>query len=284
MAQPAVRSSTRKQANTATPNKTTPVAPCGSKLSKAKQNASAVAPGEGGASAVENTPKLKQIAYDKLLRAIVQGRLDLGEPLSENDLARALNLSKAPIRESLGELRLRGLVEVVQRSGTYVFSPTADQIAQLCDYRALLETNALVISFRREPKTLVATLRHIVTRMKQAQLNQDFFANNELDKQFHMTLIRLSGNRYLTESYEHIGLTVEALRYRVMNTSLYHSKVQEEHARLVELIASGQIAKAARLLEQHIQRVSRVQSEAEWGGGRLKRKDYRFRNYAEILI
>jgi DNA-binding GntR family transcriptional regulator len=77
---------------------------------------------------------------------------------------------------------------------------------------------------------------------------------------------------------------VEALRYRVMSTSLYHSKVQEEHARLVELIAGGQIAKAARLLEQHIQRVRRVQSEAEWGGGRLKRKDYRFRNYAEILI
>jgi DNA-binding GntR family transcriptional regulator len=284
MAQPAVRTSTRKQRDAITPEKTAPEEMCSSKVSKANQNASVAAPGECVAGAVQSSPKLKQIVYDKLLRAIVQGRLDLGEPLSENDLARALNLSKAPIRESLGELRVRGLVEVVQRSGTYVFSPTADQIAQLCDYRALLETNALVISSRREPKALVETLRHIVTRMKEAQLHQDLFANNELDKQFHMTLIRLSGNRYLTESYEHIGLTVEALRYRVMSTSLYHSKVQEEHARLVELIAGGQIAKAARLLEQHIQRVRRVQSEAEWGGGRLKRKDYRFRNYAEILI
>ena len=230
------------------------------------------------------SPKLTQMVYDKLLRAIVQGRLDLGEPLSENDLARALNLSKAPIRESLGELRVRGLVEVVPRSGSYVFSPTPDQIAELCDYRALLETNALAISVKREPKALVTTLRRIVTCMKEAHRADDMSANNELDKQFHMTLIRLSGNRYLTESYEHIGLTVEALRYRVMSTSLYRSKVQEEHARLVDLIASNQIARASRVLESHIQRVKRVQSKAEWGSGRLKRKDYHFRDYADILI
>lgn len=230
------------------------------------------------------SPKLTQMVYDKLLRAIVQGRLDLGEPLSENDLARALNLSKAPIRESLGELRVRGLVEVVPRSGSYVFSPTPDQIAELCDYRALLETNALAISVKREPKALVTTLRRIVACMKEAHRADDMSANNELDKQFHMTLIRLSGNRYLTESYEHIGLTVEALRYRVMSTSLYRSKVQEEHARLVDLIASNQIARASRVLESHIQRVKRVQSKAEWGSGRLKRKDYHFRDYADILI
>jgi DNA-binding GntR family transcriptional regulator len=232
----------------------------------------------------EPVQKLTQMAYDKLLRAIVQGRLDLGEPLSENDLARALNLSKAPIRESLGELRLRGLVEVVPRSGSYVFSPTAEQIAELSDYRALLETNALRISMKRDPKTLSAALRRIVASMKAAHLREDQTAINELDQEFHMTIIRLSNNRYLTESYEHISLTVEALRYRVMSTSLYRSKVQEEHTRLADLIAKNQYARASRILESHIQRVQRVQSTAEWGSGRLKRKDYHFRDYSEILI
>ena len=230
------------------------------------------------------SPKLTQMVYGKLLRAIVQGRLDLGEPLSENDLARALNLSKAPIRESLSELRVRGLVEVVPRSGSYVFSPTPEQIAELCDYRSLLETNALHISMKREPKALVATLRRIVLRMREAHRDNDVFAGNELDKQFHMSIIQLSRNRYLCESYEHIDLTVEALRYRIMSTSLYRSKVQEEHAHITELLAGNQLARATRVLESHIQRVKRVQSKAEWGSGRLKRKDYRFRDYAEILL
>ena len=232
----------------------------------------------------EPSPKLTQMAYDKLLRAIVQGRLDLGEPLSENEIARALNLSKAPIRESLGELRLRGLVEVIPRSGSYVFSPTAQQVTELCDYRALLETNALRISMKRDLKALVVALRRIVVRMEAAHREEDQVATNELDKEFHMAIIRTSENRYLTESYEHIGLTVEALRYRVMSTSLYRSKVQEEHARLTDLIAKNQLARASRILESHIQRVRRVQGTAEWGPGRLKRKDYHFRDYSTILL
>lgn len=239
---------------------------------------------KGDLNQSEPSPKLTHTAYDKLLRAIVQGRLDLGEPLSENEIARALNLSKAPIRESLGELRLRGLVEVIPRSGSYVFSPTAKQISELCDYRALLETNALRISMQREPKALVTTLRRIVANMKAANRNEDQVVTNDLDKEFHMSIIWLSGNRYLTESYEHIGLTVEALRYRVMSSSLYRSKVHEEHARLVDLIATKQLARASRVLESHIQRVIQVQSTADWGSGRLKRKDYRFRDYSKILL
>ena len=233
--------------------------------------------------AAEPRPKLTQIAYDKLLKAIVQGRLDLGEPLSENDLARAMNLSKAPIRESLGELRLRGLVEVIPRSGSYVFSPTAEQIAELCDYRALLETNALQISMKRASKALVASLRRILVSMRTAQRGADMLTINELDKEFHTAIIHHSENRYLTESYEHIGLTVEALRYRVMSTSQYRSKVHDEHERFVDLLTKHQTQQAIRMLESHIQRVKRVQSTAEWGPGRLRRKDYRFRDYAEIL-
>ena len=233
---------------------------------------------------IADSPKLTQMVYGKLLRAIIEGRLDLGEPLSENDLARAFHLSKAPIRESLSELRVRGLVEIVPRSGSYVFSPNAQQIKELCDYRALLETNALRISMSCKPKLLVAGLRRIVLQMKEANRDEDIIAGNELDKEFHTSIIRLSENRYLSESYEHIGFTVEALRYRVMSTSLYRSKVQEEHARVTELLAGNQVSRAARLLESHIQRVKRVQSKAEWGHGRLKRKDYHFRDYAEILL
>lgn len=234
----------------------------------------------------KNAPgrKLTQLAYERLLRAIVQGRLDLGEPLSENDLAQAMNLSKAPIRESLGELRLRGLVEVIPRSGSYVFSPTAEQIAELCDYRILLEINALRISINRDAKALVTELRRILAAMEAAQRNGDPLTINELDKKFHMAIIRHGKNRYLTESYEHIGLTVEALRYRVMSTSQYRNRVHEEHVRFVDLLAKGQIAMATRVLEKHIQRVKRVQSTAEWGPGRLRRKDYRFRDYSEILL
>src|SRR5580692_8513149 len=109
-------------------------------------------------SSVSDT-RLTQMAYEKILNAIVYGRLDLGEPLSENDLAKALEVSKAPIRQSLNELRLKGLVIVIPQSGSYVFSPTREEIEELCDFRLLLEQRALDVSMKNAGTAMLRSLR-----------------------------------------------------------------------------------------------------------------------------
>src|ERR1700749_2865837 len=117
------------------------------------------------AAAAASDTKLTQMAYEKILKAIVYGRLDLGEPLSENDLAKALEVSKAPIRQSLNELRLKGLVVVIPQSGTYVFSPTREEIEDLCDFRLLLEQRALSVSMEHSASAMLRALKKIVEKM-----------------------------------------------------------------------------------------------------------------------
>src|SRR5687767_15504799 len=113
-------------------------------------------------------PNLTRVAYEKIRAAIVYGPLDLGEPLSENALAKALGMSKAPIRAAMSELRLKGLVEVVPQSGTYVFSPTRQDIEDLCDFRFLLEGEALEAAVRHSGPALLAALEPIAQAMQQA--------------------------------------------------------------------------------------------------------------------
>jgi DNA-binding GntR family transcriptional regulator len=60
-------------------------------------------------------------AFDRIRDAIVSGGLEFGEPLSETQIAKALGMSKAPVRAAFIELRDKGLVTVVPQSGTYVF-------------------------------------------------------------------------------------------------------------------------------------------------------------------
>lgn len=227
--------------------------------------------------------KLTHIVYEKILRAIVYGKLDLGEPLSENDLANALGVSKAPIRESLNELRLKGLVFVVPQSGSYVFSPTREQIQELCDFRSLLEERALRLSMENDAKSLVASLRKIEREMKKANKSEDRLKSNVLDTDFHQSFVQYCGNQYLIQSYATIRHSVEALRYRFMNTSIYRSKVFEEHQKMVELLASDNINKAVGVLLDHISRTKRFQAEVTWSTGRLRRKDYKFRDYTDIF-
>src|ERR1700722_20430038 len=129
--------------------------------------------------------KLTQMAYEKILNAIVYGRLDLGEPLSENDLTKALHVSKAPIRQSLNELRLKGLVVVIPQSGSYVFSPTREEIEELCDFRLLLEQRALASSMEKAGAAMLRALKKIVDKMRDAYCANDVFQSKLLDTEFH---------------------------------------------------------------------------------------------------
>ena len=227
--------------------------------------------------------KLTQMAYEKILHAIVYGRLDLGEPLSENDLAKALDVSKAPIRQSLNELRLKGLVVVIPQSGSYVFSPTREEIEELCDFRLLLEQRALSVSMEHSASAMLRSLKKIVEKMNDAYRSSDLFQSKLLDTDFHQTFIKHSQNRYLIQSYGNIGHSVEALRYRFMDTAVYRNRAFDEHNKILELLTAGNVSKACDILDDHISRTKHFHARVNWSSGRSQRKDYKFRDYSAIF-
>ena len=228
--------------------------------------------------------KLTQMAYEKILNAIVYGRLDLGEPLSENDLAKALDMSKAPIRQSLNELRLKGLVVVIPQSGSYVFSPTREEIEELSDFRLLLEQRALVVSMQTAGPAMLRSLKKIVDRMRDAYQANDLFQSKLLDTEYHQTFINHSQNRYLIQSYENIVPSVGALRYRFMDTAVYRNRAFDEHQKMLECLTAGSVTKACDILDDHISRTKHFHARVNWSTGRSHRKDYKFRDYSAIFV
>jgi DNA-binding GntR family transcriptional regulator len=227
---------------------------------------------------------LTQLAFDKISSAIVYGRLDLGEPLSEAELAKALGISKSPVRNAVAELKTRGLVEIIPQSGTYVFSPSREQIIQLSELRFILEENAIRLSMERDPQPFLAELQLIVAHMREAWAAGSALEIKKCDTEFHWCFIRYAGNEYLTSAYSDISLMVEALRYRFMDTVTYRNKAFEEHQRMIDLLAAGRVAKVIDLLRDHVQRTKEFQSNVDWSNGRSQRKLYRERDYANILL
>jgi DNA-binding GntR family transcriptional regulator len=225
---------------------------------------------------------LTRVAFDKIRAAIVYGALDLGEPLSENALARALGMSKAPVRAAMSELRVKGLVHVVPQSGTYVFSPTREEIEELCDFRFLLEGQALQSSMAARADDLVAALTRVVTEMEAADAATGA-RGKLLDSEYHHLFIQYCGNRYLTDAYETIAHRVEALRYRFMDTAVYRRKAAAEHREMLDLMAAGRIARAVGVLGEHIARTREFQSRVTWSHGRSRRSDYKFREHAAVF-
>lgn len=226
---------------------------------------------------------LTRQAYERIRDAIVYGPLDLGEPLSENALARALGMSKAPVRGALHDLRAQGLVQVIPHSGTYVFSPTSREIEDLCDFRALLEVQAVKWAMGHEAEPLLEGLARVVAAMQQQVDGANQAEGKRLDSEFHQLLIAHCGNQYLGEAYATIGHRVEALRYRFMDTTVFRQKAFAEHVEIVDLLRAGRVGRATAVLEAHIARTRQFQANTTWSMGRSRRRDYRFRAADELF-
>jgi DNA-binding GntR family transcriptional regulator len=236
-----------------------------------------------GAPGHDPGANLTRIAYEKISSAIVFGRLDLGEPLSEADLSKALGMSKSPVRNAINELKVHGLVEIIPQSGTYVFSPTREMIIELSEFRFLLEEQALRLSMERNREALLADLQRIIEAMTRAWSTSNTMEIKRLDTAYHHSFIDHSQNSYLITAYADISPLVEALRYRFMDTVSYRNKASEEHHKMLSLLAAGRLAKATAMLRDHIRRTREFQAAASWSSGRSQRKFYRSRDYSNIL-
>jgi len=79
------------------------------------------------------------VAAELIRDAIIDGRLEPGQRLKEEELARQLGVSRTPVREALLTLQSEGLVESIPRRGARVRSYAVGDLDDMYQLRALLE-------------------------------------------------------------------------------------------------------------------------------------------------
>ena len=207
-------------------------------------------------------------AFDRIRDAIVSGGLELGEHLSETAISRALGMSKAPVRAAFIELRDKGLVTVVPQSGTYVFSPSAEDVRTMSEFRALLEDQAMREAYRLNRAVMFERLERSVKAMRKALPESDWELYRRADNAYHMAFLEECGNPYLLRAYNLTSSTLEALRVRLQGgTGNFRERSFHEHLEMVDLLQAGKVDEAAAVLREHILIIN------EWVGGRRFRAD-----------
>lgn len=195
---------------------------------------------------------LKELVVDEVRARIVDGRMTLGEALSENALAAQLGISKTPVREALLQLQSEGLVEVVPQRGTFVFRLDPQQVVQISELREALETAAAAWAIKRNYAPLVERMTAICAEMEKAQKRGDTVRYHELDGRYHQTMIELAGNPYLVDAYDQIGARIQALRSRLSLDAMLNSRSLADHRRMLELIREKKVRPLQSLLVTHI--------------------------------
>lgn len=195
---------------------------------------------------------LTELVVHELRERIIDGRLKLGEGLSEQALAAELGISKTPVREALLQLKLEKLVDVLPQRGTYVFQLAPDQVAMVSELREILEVAAAAAAMKRNHAALVGRMSGIFARMKTAHEAGDNVAYRALDGEFHQAIIDLCGNPYISDAYSQVGFRTQALRSRLSDEAALNRLSFRDHAEMLRLIKAGDVTRLQKLMRAHI--------------------------------
>lgn len=196
---------------------------------------------------------LTREAFERIRDAIVCGGLEFGEHLSETQIANALGISKAPVRAAFMELKDKGLVNIVPQSGTYVFSPTPEDVRRLSHFRALLEEEAVHQAMELQPGPLFVKLEEAIARMRRATATKNWDVYRKADSSYHLAFLEESGNRYLLSAYHLGAAALEALRVRLQRgQNNFREQSFNEHIDMAKLLRAGKIDDACSILRRHI--------------------------------
>ncbi len=163
-----------------------------------------------------------------------------------------MNAHKAPIRDALKRLQAEGLVVRKAKSGTYVFSLNKKELQNLLNFRFVMESEALRISFTHNEKKIITRTETIIMKMKSAlalNLADDYLKQDSI---FHETLVSLCDNDYFITAFLRLAAIMDTARNFLGNNLEHMQRSMLEHQNIANAICEKNIEKAVTLLQGHI--------------------------------
>lgn len=189
-----------------------------------------------------------------LTRAIVEHRLQPGSKLAEQALADHFKVSRTLVRQALNQLAQKRLVTLAPARGAFVASPSADEARQVFAVRRMLEVELTRAFVRAATPEHIAALRAHVAREQQAVDQGDVAGRTELLSDFHVRMAELLGNEVLAEVLRDLLARCAIVTLMYQSSSAAHDS-SHEHAALVDCFATGNVARAVRLMRTHLDHV-----------------------------
>jgi DNA-binding GntR family transcriptional regulator len=210
------------------------------------------APAAAPSALPEPPPVLNEAVYDAIKQRIFAGQLRPGQKLTHQDLAEALGVSRTPVRESLERLYQEGFVRRQPNRGYFVSEIDAEEARELYETREALEVYELRRAFER------GISGHDLEHLQ--RLNEIYgerigiaFTRQRLllDRDFHIALAALSGNRYMLRCVETVFERL-ILKRRSDGYSDTGEAPYREHLDLLAALRRDDLAAAQHSLATHI--------------------------------
>jgi DNA-binding GntR family transcriptional regulator len=195
---------------------------------------------------------LPQHIVEDLERKILDGRLQPGQRVIEENLCRTFGVSRSPVREALHILESQGFVVREPRRGVSVVKVTPQEAADIYRIRASLEGLATALAVQNRTPTLLGELKEMHERMQDAAKENDIRAYQKLNRRFHDCIITACANPRLIQLIR--TFDKQTLRYRLAVTRApgWMASSTRFHAATVASFDAGDAEAAERIRRETI--------------------------------
>ena len=200
--------------------------------------------------------------YSRLRTLIMESSIPPGQRINIEDVARQLDVSPTPVRESLARLESDGLVDKLPLKGYRTTELLGrEAIDELYELRLLLEPHTAARAAAHITSDGAARLR---AEMSAASASSEYSSYQELsshDVRLHDLVFELAGNETIRQAYArtHCHLHIFRLSYR----GTFGAHTLDEHRHLVDAVAAGDELGAERAMREHVE-ASRVRVVSEF--------------------
>jgi DNA-binding GntR family transcriptional regulator len=193
-----------------------------------------------------------ETVYARLRDAILRGEIEPDSELSQVQIAKALGVSRTPLREALRMLQREGLVESKPNKRVRVAGFSVSDMEELYTLRITLEALAVRLSIPRTTHEDIAALEGEMTQMAYFTERHDYDRYLVPHRAFHAGLVARSGARLVQQLKE---LSDHGERYRHLHTTkAAHAweDAQEEHRAILDAFVAADADLAAARLAEHL--------------------------------
>lgn len=207
---------------------------------------------------------LKDEAADFIREAIVSGEFPPGSKIDQDEIADALGISRAPVREALIELAQMGFVDAPPRRGAFVADLTEEDIEDYYEMVALVFGRTTRRAVARLTDEDIAELRKL---HREIAATADPLERKELDRRFFNLIATTGRSPRLDSLLAFLGGMFQGSLY--FESPKWSANERNFRRRLLVAIEADDEQAAARISEEHMRTcasltIEHLQTQGYW--------------------
>lgn len=194
-------------------------------------------------------PTAKERVLQTLWQWLVDGTLEPGERIYDEQLSHYFGVSRTPVREALQALADKNLVEILPGRGTRVAPIDLDALRQIYPLVSHLHGYAVRLAFDKVDEAFLQKLQTLNLELQQCISLGSLLDTQEADRRFHQEFLDLAGNPYLTAAISDLAVHIDRTELQFFKKHEFRSQSVQGHNQIITALRQRDLEQAVQATE-----------------------------------